>query len=183
MTISSSIWTNSKPDKRLQVPLSLKRNQHATATFGGLLVKKLLICIVVSILIMSTALAIGNLDSAYQRASEEAGETTTTIIECINLTEFEEHFGLSLSEDEKKLVRIALMAYSNGDVLVHPAGINNNERATIINDPYVGNKNSHKFHYPWCSSVADISEKNKVTFSSREEAVSEDYVPCKRCNP
>lgn len=145
--------------------------------------KKLLICIVLSILIMGTAFAVGNLDSAYQRASEEAGETTTTIVESINLTEFEEYFGLSLSEEEEKLVRIALMAYSNGDVLVHPAGINNTEKATTINDPYVGNKNSHKFHYPWCSSVADISEKNKVTFTSREEAISEDYKPCKRCNP
>lgn len=48
---------------------------------------------------------------------------------------------------------------------------------------YVGNSNSGKFHVASCSSVGKMSEKNKVFFSSRDEAINQGYVPCKRCNP
>ncbi|MDO5860087.1 thermonuclease family protein [Methanobrevibacter sp.] len=48
---------------------------------------------------------------------------------------------------------------------------------------YVGNANSGKFHYASCSSVNKMSEGNKVFFTSRDEAINQGYVPCKRCNP
>ncbi len=48
---------------------------------------------------------------------------------------------------------------------------------------YVGNANSGKFHLAGCGSVGKMSEKNKVFFSSRSEAINQGYVPCKRCNP
>ena len=48
---------------------------------------------------------------------------------------------------------------------------------------YVGNANSGKFHVAGCGSVGKMSEKNKVFFSSRSEAINQGYVPCKRCNP
>lgn len=48
---------------------------------------------------------------------------------------------------------------------------------------YIGNANSGKFHVASCSSVGKMSEKNKVLFSSRDEAINQGYVPCKRCNP
>lgn len=48
---------------------------------------------------------------------------------------------------------------------------------------YIGNANSMKFHRPACSSVGQMAEHNKVALSSRSEAVSGGYVPCKRCNP
>lgn len=48
---------------------------------------------------------------------------------------------------------------------------------------YVGNAGTKKFHRPTCSSVDQIKEGNQVTFDSREEAVSQGYDPCKRCNP
>ena len=48
---------------------------------------------------------------------------------------------------------------------------------------YIGNSNSHKFHYPTCSSCSKIAEKNKVVFNSRDEAINQGYVPCKNCNP
>ena len=86
--------------------------------------KKLFIALLVSVLVIGAAFAASNIDSAYQRASEEAGGTTTVIIEGIYLTEFKELFSLSLSEDDEKLVRLAPMAYSNDGVLVRPAGIN-----------------------------------------------------------
>lgn len=49
---------------------------------------------------------------------------------------------------------------------------------------YVLNKNTKKFHYPWCSSADDIKKKNRKDFTgTREEVISQGYVPCKRCNP
>ena len=48
---------------------------------------------------------------------------------------------------------------------------------------YVGNSNTGKFHVASCSSVDKMSEANKVFFSSRDEAINQGYVPCKRCNP
>ncbi len=46
---------------------------------------------------------------------------------------------------------------------------------------YIGNKNTKKFHKPTCSSLP--AEHNRVYFDSRDEAVGEGYIPCKRCNP
>ena len=48
---------------------------------------------------------------------------------------------------------------------------------------YVANGNSGKFHVASCSSVSKMSENNKIFFSSRDEAVSQGYEPCKICNP
>lgn len=49
---------------------------------------------------------------------------------------------------------------------------------------YVLNTNSKKFHLPTCSSVSDMSPKNRQDVSaSRDELISRGYSPCKRCNP
>lgn len=49
---------------------------------------------------------------------------------------------------------------------------------------YVLNTNTGKFHYPYCSSVQDMAEHNKLYYSgSREDVIAMGYVPCKRCNP
>lgn len=49
---------------------------------------------------------------------------------------------------------------------------------------YIGNKNTKKFHYPYCSSVNDMEESNKVPlYCSRDEAIAKGYSPCKICNP
>ena len=49
---------------------------------------------------------------------------------------------------------------------------------------YVLNTNSKKFHYPSCSSVGDMSSKNRRDVSmSRDEIIAQGFVPCKRCNP
>ena len=49
---------------------------------------------------------------------------------------------------------------------------------------YVLNTNTKKFHYPTCSSVDDMKEKNKQNYTgSRDEVINMGYVPCKRCNP
>lgn len=49
---------------------------------------------------------------------------------------------------------------------------------------YVANTNTHKFHYPSCGSVSQMSEHNKWFFhGTRDELISQGYDPCKRCNP
>ncbi len=49
---------------------------------------------------------------------------------------------------------------------------------------YIVNTNTKKFHYPACSSVSQIKQKNRMdTNASRDELISEGYAPCKRCNP
>ena len=48
---------------------------------------------------------------------------------------------------------------------------------------YVASKNSSVFHKPGCRSAQNISEDNRVTYSSREEAIKAGKRPCKLCNP
>jgi len=49
---------------------------------------------------------------------------------------------------------------------------------------YVLNTNSKKFHYPSCSGVSTMSEKNKsIVTATHSELVSQGFTPCKQCNP
>ena len=49
---------------------------------------------------------------------------------------------------------------------------------------YILNTNTKKFHYPTCSSVNDMKEKNKQEFfGTRDEAIALGYSPCGRCKP
>lgn len=49
---------------------------------------------------------------------------------------------------------------------------------------YIANKNTGKFHYPYCSSVKQMKESNKLYFNgTRDELISKGYEPCKKCNP
>lgn len=49
---------------------------------------------------------------------------------------------------------------------------------------YVVNTNTGKFHEPSCSSVEDMSEKNRMDVNAtRDELIAQGYVPCGRCDP
>lgn len=49
---------------------------------------------------------------------------------------------------------------------------------------YILNTNRKKFHYPWCSSVNQMKEKNKREYTgTRDGAISQGYSPCGKCNP
>lgn len=55
---------------------------------------------------------------------------------------------------------------------------------SVGNVTYVLNTNTKKFHFPSCSSVKDIKDKNKKEVSySCDEVIDMGYVPCKRCEP
>ena len=49
---------------------------------------------------------------------------------------------------------------------------------------YIGNANTKKFHYPNCSAVSQMKEKNKVYLNcTRGEAIQDGFNPCGKCNP
>lgn len=49
---------------------------------------------------------------------------------------------------------------------------------------YILNTNTKKFHYPSCSSVDQMSAKNRQDYTgTRDEVIAMGYDPCKRCNP
>lgn len=48
---------------------------------------------------------------------------------------------------------------------------------------YVGNAGSRRFHHPSCSAARQIKPENMISFSSREDAIARNYLPCKRCDP
>jgi DNA-entry nuclease len=49
---------------------------------------------------------------------------------------------------------------------------------------YILNTNSKKFHYPSCSSVNNMSSKNRKEYTGSRKNLSENgYSPCKICNP
>ncbi|MGN0178704.1 MAG: DNA/RNA non-specific endonuclease [Monoglobaceae bacterium] len=49
---------------------------------------------------------------------------------------------------------------------------------------YIGNKNSKKFHYPYCHSVDQMNDSNKKYMTcTREQAIAQGYSPCGNCNP
>lgn len=57
------------------------------------------------------------------------------------------------------------------------------QKKTDPADHYIGNRNSKVFHHSWCTSVNQMKDNNKVTFDNRDDAISQGYRPCKRCNP
>lgn len=88
-----------------------------------------------------------------------------------------------------------IVAYSDGDSFWFnqepcddwTAGEKSTETAdaeTTTETQYVCNINSKKFHYPDCSSVEKMKEKNKkYTDKDRDELIAEGYEPCQNCNP
>lgn len=48
---------------------------------------------------------------------------------------------------------------------------------------YVGNKRTYTLHRPSCTFAGKISDKNKIVFRSRFDAIKIGYSPCKQCKP
>lgn len=76
-------------------------------------------------------------------------------------------------------------AKNDGETSVVPAPVPAPEPAPApVGTSYVLNTNTMKFHKPGCSSVSDMSAKNRSDVTaSRDEIIAQGYVPCKRCNP
>ena len=69
-------------------------------------------------------------------------------------------------------------------VAEEPAGTSNEtEEPTPIPEEvtFIGNRNSEVLHYPWCTSVGAMSEKNKAYFTEPLEDIPINYHPCGNC--
>ncbi|MCR5834248.1 MAG: hypothetical protein K6G55_06335 [Selenomonadaceae bacterium] len=55
--------------------------------------------------------------------------------------------------------------------------------ATVLSAAYVGNSNTGKFHYYDCYFAGKMNPNNRISFSTRDEAINRGYTPCKRCKP
>ena len=94
-----------------------------------------------------------------------------------------------------KTVTMSVEKNANADTLTNPVKIVETQPAQTEapkDDPvqpsagtdYVLNTNTKKFHYPSCSSVKHMSEKNKSFFTgTREEVINMGYDPCGNCHP
>lgn len=57
------------------------------------------------------------------------------------------------------------------------------EPATEVST-YILNTNTKRFHYPSCSSVDEMKDKNKQEYTgTRDELIADGYKPCGRCKP
>lgn len=77
---------------------------------------------------------------------------------------------------------LGLWAYDSSEQ-PQPGDSNEQSQPSDSNDSYIGNNNSRIFHRPDCASIADMEEHNKVDLSTRAEAISGGFTPCKNCNP
>ena len=94
-----------------------------------------------------------------------------------------------------KDVRISVERNADADTLTNPVKTEETkpvETEAPKADPeqssggtdYVLNTNTKKFHYPNCSSVKRMSEKNKSFFTgTRDEVIAMGYDPCGNCHP
>ena len=58
------------------------------------------------------------------------------------------------------------------------------EEQKPIEQYYIINTNTEKFHYPTCRSIKRMKDKNKLEFTgTREDVLARGYSPCMICNP
>jgi hypothetical protein len=91
-------------------------------------------------------------------------------------------------------VRISVERNADADTLTNPVQVVETQPVeTQKQDPppeqptgteYVLNTSSKKFHYPSCSSVKRMSDKNKAYHTgTRDEVIAMGYDPCGTCHP
>ena len=85
------------------------------------------------------------------------------------VTAYTDGVTLSFSSEKQDL---SAYTYTVGDPKNSPDALN-----------YIGNKNSRVFHFSDCGGVQSMSERNKVTFENRGDAVKAGYTPCAACKP
>lgn len=93
-------------------------------------------------------------------------------------------------EDKGAGVKFNIYAYDEqpGIIIDHKTG--DSRQAEISStqgnqeQTYILNTSSGKFHYPSCSGVKSMSEKNRLELKeTREGMISHGYSPCGMCNP
>jgi len=94
---------------------------------------------------------------------------------------------LSSIEEKREPVKVIsgnISALNSASVLLNNTGsLPVASSTTSVNSAgqVVASKNGNKYHYPWCPGAKQISEKNKITFNSIEEAKSAGYSAASNC--
>ena len=70
---------------------------------------------------------------------------------------------------------------TDGKTIKKDSGEEFEKQETALEVIYIGNKKSKTFHSDACANLP--SEKNKIVFNSREEALNSGYKICGNCNP
>ena len=77
--------------------------------------------------------------------------------------------------------------YKTGDsylIVVPTTSPETTKTENTIETTYVLNTNSKKFHYPSCSSVNKMAEKNRQEYSgNRNDLIAQGYEACGICKP
>lgn len=113
-----------------------------------------------------------------------AVDPSYAVISCGADNSYGHPHGKTVSKLNAYVVRI-LRTDELGTITIRSDGekisLSNFDRDDDVDITYIGNKNSKKFHLPFCGSLP--AEKNQVYFDEREKAIDAGYNPCKKCNP
>ncbi|MEE1336471.1 hypothetical protein [Methanobrevibacter sp.] len=73
--------------------------------------------------------------------------------------------------------------YNSDDEYNSGESSKSDEYSSSSSESYVGSANSDKFHDPSCTYANKIKDENKVSFSSKDDAIDSGYHSCSYCNP
>ena len=125
--------------------------------------------------------------AAFMPAAGTAAEADNAVITLADLAEMDPDSVFTMDQLLALLQETYALGYRDGQ---KAAGASASDERSLPALPldgepdYVLNTNSHKFHYPDCKSVGDISPQNREDFhGSRDELIAMGYSPCKRCKP
>lgn len=87
-----------------------------------------------------------------------------------------------------KSINISTAKKANLDQLLTPGFVPTPEPVVEEQQPieqyYIINTNTGKFHYPTCRSIKRMKDKNKLEFTgTRDDVLARGYSPCMICNP
>ncbi|MEX2405624.1 MAG: Ada metal-binding domain-containing protein [Candidatus Paceibacterota bacterium] len=85
---------------------------------------------------------------------------------------------LSIQNEKVKEIRVGERELQTIPAAAY-ASIESKEESQDVS--VVASKNSDVYHYPWCSGAQRIKERNKVYYSSTEEAKAAGLRPAKNC--
>ena len=90
---------------------------------------------------------------------------------------------ISIGEATKKYNKIHKVTRADGSQADNAQSERENPAATEVST-YILNINTKRFHYPSCSSVDEMKDKNKQEYTgTRDELIADGYKPCGRCKP
>lgn len=104
---------------------------------------------------------------------------------CFNVFCYNEQPGIVIdhSNGDSK-AEVGSTPHDSSTVVIPPKQESLSESSNTPTITYIANKNTNKFHYPYCNSVDKMKEKNKKYLTcTRDQAIFQGYSPCRICNP